>query len=324
MTHTARLFSLLAILCAAPGVLRCQSLPAETPGRTLSLQEYIAELDRASETLATNNSAQIHAYREQLPQEWSVQAEGERRVSTDWLGRALSAAERQPDTNEAVVEEARQRLVSLRSAAADLAQMPSAGATGRAKTQLEAILSAREFEKASGPSRLDLFKARIYDWIFRQLGRLFGGLGRAPVSSGVVLWVVVILAALLLAFWAARSLVGSKLRSPIDLSDAPSPAPDWRRWAWEAREAAERGDYRTAIHNAYWAGVCKLEAAKLLPEGRSRTPRESLRLIDRQSPAYEPLAVLTRSLELVWYGYRTATIAEWTDATRHLELLECL
>jgi hypothetical protein len=39
---------------------------------------------------------------------------------------------------------------------------------------------------------------------------------------------------------------------------------------------------------------------------------------------YEPLAFLTRSLELVWYGYRTATAADWTETTRHLEQLECL
>jgi hypothetical protein len=91
----------------------------------------------------------------------------------------------------------------------------------------------------------------------------------------------------------------------------------------EARAAAERGDYRAAIHAAYWAAVARLEETKSLPEDRSRTPRESLRLIRRENPAYAPLSQLTRRFELVWYGYRAATAADWTDAMQQLEALGC-
>jgi hypothetical protein len=323
MTHTGRIL-LLAITLASPGLLWSQSSTLES--RSLTLRQYAAELDRASSALAASNPLEVQAYREELPPEWVVEGESEYRieVGTDWLREALEAAEPRPVTNEAVVEEAKQRLASLREAAIQLAQPQSTPSADRARSQLDAILSAREFQKASGPSSFDLWKARFYDWIVRQLARLLGGFGRAPVTSGMVLWVVVIVTALVVAVWAARSLVGSELREPIDLREARSPAPDWRQWAWEARAAADHGDYRTAIHNAYWASIYKLEAIELLPEGRSRTPRESLRLIDRQSAVYEPVALLTRGLELVWYGYRTATLADWTDATRHLELLECL
>ena len=75
----------------------------------------------------------------------------------------------------------------------------------------------------------------------------------------------------------------------MDLSGATPVGRDWRRWLREAKEAAGRGDYRAAIHAAYWAAMVRMEEMKTLPEDRSRTPRESLRLIDRGSAAYAPL-----------------------------------
>ena len=110
----------------------------------------------------------------------------------------------------------------------------------------------------------------------------------------------------------------------MDLSGAVAAGQDWRYWAREARAAAERGDYRAAIHAAYWTAVAQLEETRLLPEDRSRTPRESLRLVERGHAAYAPLAQLTRRLEFTWYGFRSATPEDWDDAKKQLEALECL
>jgi hypothetical protein len=66
-----------------------------------------------------------------------------------------------------------------------------------------------------------------------------------------------------------------------------------------------------------------MEKTKSLPEDRARTPRESLRLVGRDNGAYAPLAQLTRRFELVWYGYRDATAADWDDAVQQLEMLGC-
>jgi len=113
-------------------------------------------------------------------------------------------------------------------------------------------------------------------------------------------------------------------RSEMDLRGAVPAGQDWRYWAREARAAAERGDYRAAIHAAYWTAVAQLEENQLFPEDRSRTPRESLRLVQRWSAAYEPLAHLTRRFEVTWYGYHMATSADWAEVRKQLETLECL
>jgi hypothetical protein len=47
-------------------------------------------------------------------------------------------------------------------------------------------------------------------------------------------------------------------------------------------------------------------------------------MIAQDSSAYAPLAQLTRRFELVWYGYRDATAADWDDAAQQLEILGCL
>jgi len=110
----------------------------------------------------------------------------------------------------------------------------------------------------------------------------------------------------------------------IDLQGASPAGEDSHHWLREARAAAARGDYRSAIHAGYWAAIASLEEAKLLAENRSRTPRESLGLIRRESEEYAPLFELTHRFELVWYGYRSADRSDWSDAVRHLEKLGCL
>jgi len=119
-------------------------------------------------------------------------------------------------------------------------------------------------------------------------------------------------------------MLAAAARSQLDLSGATPAGRDWHYWAGEARLAAARGNYRAAIHAAYWTAVAQLEENRLLPGDRSRTPRESLRLLQRGSAAFGPLAQLTRRFELTWYGYKTATSADWDDAMKQLEMLECL
>jgi hypothetical protein len=54
---------------------------------------------------------------------------------------------------------------------------------------------------------------------------------------------------------------------------------------------------------------------------RARTPREYLELIDRQSPPGNDLAQLTKALEQFWYGGRSASEQDYSDACRSLERL---
>ncbi len=161
-------------------------------------------------------------------------------------------------------------------------------------------------------------------WIVRQLERIFGRLGGSKTIGNIVAWTVISLACLILLIWMVRFLLRAGSRAEMDLRGATPVNRDWHRWLRDARTAAGQGDYRAAIHAAYWAAIVRMEETNALPEDRSRTPRESLRLIRQQSADYAPLLRLTQRFELVWYGYRSATDADWSDAIQQFETLGCL
>jgi hypothetical protein len=324
IAHIPKLVALLTIL-GFPSALWSRPPDPQAPNQPLTLREYIAELRTASATLDGGNPATISAFRRSLPNEWVVQVDQQSmKVETDWLTAALLIEENNPAANPALLLRAQQHLAALREAAEDLT-MPATGADlGQAHAQIDRILRDREFQGSHEPSWLDRIEARVSAWISRQFSKFFGRIGiPAPVGSAIA-WTLVLLASLLVAFWGARSWIAAASRADMDLRGGMPAGQDWRYWAAEARAAAERGDYRAAIHAAYWTAVARLEENQLLPQDRSRTPRESLRLVQRANAAYTPLAQLTRRLELTWYGYHAATSADWDDAMQQLETLECL
>jgi Domain of unknown function (DUF4129) len=325
---TAKIFRLAFLLLAA-GIFPCAlwSRPADsqTPSKEISLQEYIAELRTASALLNGKNPAALHAFRLSLPDEWAVLADGQSlKVKSDWIGVALLAQENAPKENADLLRRDRQRLAALLEAGEDLNSPPGRADLNKSRAKVDRILRGREFQGSHEPSWWDKQKARIQAWISRQLHRIFGRMGISASVGNAIAWTLVALVALLLALWAVRSVMNAAARAEIDLRGAVPAGQDWRYWAQQARAAAERGDYRAAIHAAYWAAVAQLEEKHLLPEDRSRTPRESLRLVGRGHAAYAPLAHLTRRLEITWYGYQLATPADWDDVRKQLEALECL
>ncbi len=291
------------------------------------MQGYIAELDRCSAVL--NNPGKdpvtFHKLRVSLPPQWTVQA-GEQRyaVSTDWLTDALAIMGSGTSTNNPLRLQTEKRLAALRDAARELEESAGTEDLRQSRAQLDRIMSAREFRGAHGPSWFEILKNRIYAWVWRQIEKLLNRIGIPRSIGNVIAWTLISLAALLLAVWAIRFLIRRTAQPQMGLKGASRPGRDWRDWLRDARAASERGDYRAAIHAAYWVAVARLEETKLLPQDRSRTPRESLRLIGRESTEYAPLAQLTRRFELVWYGYRPATETDWGEAMQQLERLGCL
>ncbi len=317
----------LSILAVFPMEVFCQSTSSPVSQQSLSLHEYIAELDRCSAILnsSAGNPAALHDLRVSLPADWKVTVgNASYSVATDWLAGPLAGIEKNPSASGDALAHIRQKLDAYRKAARALEIPAAPQSLAQSRTRLNAILSAREFRGQQGPSWIDALKARIWSWIIRQLERLFGGVGRAKSIGNMVAWTVIVLACLLLLFWTVRFLMRAGPRSEMDLSGATPLNRDWHRWLRDARAAAERGEYRAAIHAAYWAAIVRMEETNSLPEDRSRTPRESLRLIQKESAEYAPLLQLTRRFELVWYGYRSATAADWGDAVRQLETLGCL
>jgi len=320
----ARRFAILACLLAA----MCAHLAAaESPARQVSLQEYIAALDRCSAALGTsaNDPAALRKVRMSLPSQWSLNTGGQRyTIDTDWLADGLARVENASHGDRNAVRRLQAQITAHRDAAESFDKAASSQRLEDSRARLNHILDAREFASIHGPTKLDSLRARFYDWIERQLGKIFDKLGQRKALGNIVAWTVIVLTAVLLILWAVRATARVGARAGMDLRGASATGQDSTFWLRGARDAAARGDYRAAIHAAYWAAIARLEEMKALPEDRSRTPRESLRLIRRESAEYAPLSQLTRRFELVWYGYRSADSADWSDAMQQLETLGCL
>ena len=319
-------YLLLAILFAWPSATFAQSPNSVLP-QTLTLKEYIAELDRCATVLNASpvSPAAVEALRDSLPSNWTVTVEDRHyTIGAQWLSGDLVEIERNPGANTPALAQARQKLELYRLDAQALAtSIDSQRNPAPSRNRLNSILSSREFRGQQGPTWFDVLERRILDWIDRQLDKIFGPIRRRKLGN-IVAWIAIGLVGVLLLFWTLRFLMRAGQSAEMDLSGAAPIGNDWRRWLREARDAAGRGDFRAAIHAAYWTAIVRMEETKSLPEDRARTPRESLRMIQRDSSAYAPLAQLTRRFELVWYGYRDATAADWDDAAQQLEILGCL
>jgi len=302
------------------------SAGAAPPAASISLDEYISELDHCSAALANsgNDPAALHRLQISLPSEWTVRAGNQQyTVTVGWLKTDLARAET-VHPNRSSIDEAQREIRSYRDAAEAFAQSVPTRNLEESRSQLNRILAAKEFQALRGPTWFDRLRAYIEDWIVRQLQMLFAKIGHGRAIGNAMAWVVITLSALLLALWLVRATARVAPQPEIDLQGASPAGQDSHHWLREARAAAARGDYRSAIHAGYWAAIASLEEAKLLAENRSRTPRESLGLIRRESEEYAPLFELTHRFELVWYGYRSADRSDWSDAVRHLEKLGCL
>jgi hypothetical protein len=124
--------------------------------------------------------------------------------------------------------------------------------------------------------------------------------------------------------WTLRRLRGRRGEpAPREIVPFAPSARSWHLWLAEARSLAQQQDWRNAIHMAYWAGISFLEEHGAWKPNRARTPREYLRLLGARTPKHEPLAALTRQLELVWYGYNDAAESDFNQALAELEKLGC-
>jgi hypothetical protein len=307
-------------------VLAFVAQAAASAPESISLAEYIAELDRCSAVLARSGSdpAALHQLQMSLPSEWRVRAGSQQyTVAADWLKADLAKAETVHEARSGV-EQAQREVQSHRQAAQALAQLIPRGSLEESKDHLNRILATKEFQALHGPTWFDSLRVRMGDWLVRHIEMLFGRIGHGRAIGNAMAWVVITLSTLLLFLWVVRATARWAAQPEIDLRGASPAGQDSHDWLREARAAAASGDYRSAVHAGYWAAVARLEETELLTVNRSRTPRESLRLIRRDSQEYPPLFELTRRFELVWYGYRSADGVDWSDVIEQLEKLGCL
>ena len=186
------------------------------------------------------------------------------------------------------------------------------------------VLSRKEFRTVGGYSLGD----RLAAWFSELINRMFGGvssLGRvAPWLGTALQWGTLLLAATLLILWVYRALDRQRVaigRLQTDASNAEAQA-ESRLWATRARELADLGEWREAIHALYWASIVALEDRRTLRRSGTRTPREALRLIDPASHLREPLRAQTGEFERIWYGLQPAAAADYQSALTHYQALQ--
>lgn len=303
------------------------SARAQAPNASTDLAGYIADLQSWSAGVAKlpAHPENALALRHSVPLKLELQAAGQHfTISNAWLVLALVHWEKDIRYRAAIQQEIEQRLQWELQQAQALTLPSQAPSTQIARAQLKAVLSRREFRFVRQPSWWDLMWARVWRWISRQLDRLMGRLHLKPSVSNVLSWTLVGAAFLLLGFMLWRNLRrASRGMTRLGLQAPASNVRGWRQWADAARTAAAEQRYRDAVHCSYWAAVFRLEQMGVWRLEDSRTPREYLRLLPRESQHREPMASLTRSFEMVWYGYRPVTPAQAQSALQELENLGC-
>jgi len=315
---------IFALACAlGSGSVFAQDAPKSAPNdAVLDLPAYKAELDRCAESIRQGESP-AHL-RESLPPNWILQTEQSPIVvPTDWLASRLLQSEHDSVQSKAILREVQNRLAAMRKSAVELEGASKQASPESARLQLEKILKRREFSGADGPSQSELWADRISRWIAERILRLLSLLHVGRTTGNVITWSIVALALGFFCYWVWENMFRAPRRSePAQTLERATE--ELRQWARDAFAAAERGDYREAVHCAYWATIVQLEALGLLRRDHSRTPRESLRLLEPHAKERQLVSDFTRHFELIWYGYRPASPDDWTNARTHLEKMGCL
>jgi len=305
------------------------------PPAEFDLESFLRELDvRLAEITALDGTrpdqlrARALEIRESLPGEWTVKNGTDQvRVPAEWLRRQLAEVAGRPGPQaEAVRRSAIDKLAALRAQAAALQRSTAGPDATAASERLAGILARREFRGVRRPGARNWFerlRERVGRWIDEMLFRAFGRVAEIPLAGEMLVWTLVALAFIVVAIWVKRTVNRQLQREePLPVLAAPS-SKDWRRWARDALAAAERGDYREAVHRAYWCGIHRLVEAGLWSAERARTPREYLRALPPGHAYRAPLASLTRRFEQSWYGGRPATADDFRATTAELEQMQC-
>jgi hypothetical protein len=307
------------------------ALPASAPfgfaqGKqepVISAAEFAAELEywlSVAETLTPGDPAPERP----VPPEWRVRwgENQEAAIESRWLADGLTVIRNNPKQSKDFRERVSRRLEALHAEATGLLE-PGGADLNQARSTLEEILSRREFSTVRGPNWLDNLRARINQWLFELLEKIFGRVAPSEFAGEVLLWLVIAILVSILAVILKRLLLRPARTLEREAEVVPTTR-DWSQLTRDAVAAAARGDYRRAVQLAYWAAVHRLESLGVWTVERSRTPREYLRLLPPRDAKRTALTALTRRFEAVWYGGQPAGAGDFQEVISHGEQLGCL
>lgn len=155
----------------------------------------------------------------------------------------------------------------------------------------------------------------VGDWIRELLRRLFGGLAGAAGEGIQVDWLVPVAWALLglgtacllvFAFLQFRWKAERKRRKAGGLLEEDEPERTLDEWLELSHSLESEGRHREAVRCLYIASLLRLDEANVMRFIRSQTNWEHLARFEAspRRPQNLDLRPLTRSFDLVWYGYR--------------------
>ena len=331
--RTLAAFSLAWIVILSGTVRAAEPSPQSIAIPAYDSQSFLKELGRLKAQLETarQSTEGLRSFRESLPQAWAVDSAGRHYdVPTDSLVNRLVKAERQPDLRETQVNWSREYLDGLADETTSLSGQPPSQ-TDSARTKLDAILARSEFASSQRRSWWDEVRARINQILLNALERILRGVGGQKSLGYALLWLGICATAVLIAYSIFRRWFRAARGEEMALQAAAVPARSWQEWVFAARESGARGDYRMAIHCAYWAGIARLQDLGALSPDRAKTPREFLRALAKSklvvpetlATRQQALSTLTSRLEQSWYGYQLATEADFRDSLNQLETLGC-
>jgi hypothetical protein len=310
-----------AALCLL--VLVSVPLDARQRAAVLTADEYVAALDATRDLVAAltpDRRADVDNIVAALPSAWVVNAANHTyRVPTSWLLVELNRWREQPDTT--VLGDIVRGLEARRRGAVSLTREPRDLA--RERTDLAQILASKEFQGVHGPTWFEELRAGAMALLVRWLGGILRS-SAIPTLTRVAVYGLAALAILVVGvalFRVLRTFEAAPLQSLHP--DALPASRSWRQWRDDADAAAASGQWREAIHFAYWSAIAFLETEGAWRPDATRTPREYVRLLPDSASSRAPLTTLTRLLEHVWYGTQPASAADFERAQVSLEELGC-
>jgi hypothetical protein len=305
--------------------------------QTVTLAQYESELDRLANAFSDlpEHPSGVEALRQTVPSGWIVDTGQEKyEVSAAWIADALKVSGKSPSDQKKIWTDTAATLKSLRAEAESWKNRGAEGNRADAKARLQKILQRREFNQAAkGQSWWSEMWDQVWRWIDWLLDHTIGRLLGNGAARTVALWVLIGAVFLFAALWIVRGMRSMVRTEGLSVEAVFPPGKHWRDWTREASAAASRGDYRAALHSAYWAGVYRLAELGAWKLDRARTPREYLRMIGEQAqnelaeqnPVGREMALkdLTHGMEASWYGFLPATQQDYDKAVAHLETLGC-
>jgi hypothetical protein len=336
----ARMASILAALlflvfpiCPRGFANTSGSLPDPSNSNTYTAPSFVKEIARLKSALETARESpeRLQVLINSLPNLWTVEAgTQEYRVPTSTLADRLKKAEHFPEGRRLELDKAQEYLDALVSETDELSKTPPPNSSS-AKIALDKILAQPEYHRNGAPSWWDRMRAQLNQMILDALSRIFRNIGSQKTLGQVLLWLGICAAAVLIAVAMFRRWIRSARLEEMALESAAIPARSWQQWIYASRAAADRRDYRLAIHCAYWAGISRLQDQGTVPPDHAKTPREYLRSLSKSklifpethAARYQALSAMTSRLENTWYGYRTPTEEDFRDSLVQLEILGC-